>query len=407
MVLLLMKFLHQLGIHIPSAFQYASTRMIFAAISTLVLTIVLGKGFIQLLCRLKINHTVRVGDVAVLRDTYQKDRDVPSMGGVLFLTTTLISALLWNDLTHAFSVILIITTIWMGLIGGVDDYWKITKKDASLGMTSKAKLLAQVGFASILGFYLLWTPFTESFKQGLAFTPPIAKEKIAIIKDGERSIEVKTLTTHEYAMHYYIPFVKNPIVMTGFLGMLFSFCLTVFVITGSTNAVNLTDGLDGLATGLALLVALVLAIFAFLSSHFEIAHYLNILHIEKSGEIGVFLSAMMGACLGFLWFNGYPAQVFMGDTGSLALGGILGVSAILLRREFLYALVGGVFVIETLSVILQVVSFRFRKGKRIFACAPLHHHFEIRGWHEAKVVVRFWMIGLMLALIGLASLKIQ
>lgn len=405
MILFIIQFLSQMGIHVPSAFQNASTRMIFAAISTLVLTILLGERFIRALYQLKIGHTVRVGDVAVLKKLYQKSADVPSMGGILFLTTMLISGLLWLDLTHIFSFILILTTLWMGFIGAIDDYSKISKKNASLGISPKTKMLCQLGFAALLGGYLLWTPVQEGTKGGLSH--PVAKEKVVVFKDGERTLEIKTLTTREYAMRYYIPFVKNPVVVTGIFGLLFSFCLTMFVISGSTNAVNLTDGLDGLATGLALLVALVLAIFAFLSNHIEIAHYLNILHIEKSGEIGVFLCAMMGACLGFLWFNGYPAQVFMGDTGSLALGGILGVSAILLRREFLYALVGGVFVLETLSVILQVLSFRYRGGKRLFACAPLHHHFEIKGWHEAKVVTRFWMIGLMLALIGLASLKIQ
>jgi phospho-N-acetylmuramoyl-pentapeptide-transferase len=179
------------------------------------------------------------------------------------------------------------------------------------------------------------------------------------------------------------------------------------VITGTSNAVNLTDGLDGLAAGTLVMSAGVLALFAFLSNNLEMSRYLNILYVEGSGEIAIFLSAMIGACLGFLWYNGYPAQVFMGDTGSLALGGILGLSAVLLRREFLLALCGGIFVVEALSVILQVLSFRYRNKKRVFLCSPLHHHFEYKGWPETKVVLRFWIIALILGLIAIISLKIQ
>ena len=181
----------------------------------------------------------------------------------------------------------------------------------------------------------------------------------------------------------------------------------VFIITGSSNAVNLTDGLDGLAAGCLLMVSGVLALFAFLSNHIEIARYLNILYIEGSGEIAIYLFALMGACLGFLWFNGHPAQIFMGDTGSLALGGVIGLAAVLLRRELLLGIVGGIFVIETLSVILQVSSYKLRNRKRIFLCTPLHHHFEYKGWPETKVVMRFWIVGLILAIIGIVSLKLQ
>ena len=227
----------------------------------------------------------------------------------------------------------------------------------------------------------------------------LAKERVEQVS--------KSLTVSEYAMHYYIPFYKKPIVLYGVLGVILSTLMTVFVITGSVNAVNLADGLDGLATGCLLFTTSVLGVVAFLSNNFELSRYLNILYIEGSGEIGVFLSAVMGACVGFLWYNAYPAQVFMGDTGSLGLGGILGVSAVLLRREFLYAIVAGVFVAEALSVILQVASFRFRGGKRIFLCAPLHHHFEYKGLPETKIVIRFWMVSLLLALLGLVSLRFQ
>lgn len=392
MIYLIIQYIMGLGIHLPKVFTFSSARMLFAAITTLGFTIIFGKAFIKKLYELRIGHTIRIADVPVLAAQYDKSRDVPSMGGILFLTAILLSAFLWMDLSHSFTWILISTTLSMGALGAVDDYYKLKKIKG--GVSPRKKMICMLLFASSLSLYL-YSPM-QGNKQLL--TPPSAKIKI----EGE----MKTLTTREYALHYFIPFCKQPIVLSG-IGIALACIFTLFVISGSANAVNLTDGLDGLASGLALLVALVLAIIAFISNHVEIADYLNILYIEGSSEIGIFLCAMMGACLGFLWFNSYPAQVFMGDTGSLALGGILGVSAILLRRELLFAGVSLVFVAETLSVILQVWSFRYRGGKRIFRCAPLHHHFEMQGMHEAKIVLRFWMMGLLLALIGLASLKLQ
>ena len=206
---------------------------------------------------------------------------------------------------------------------------------------------------------------------------------------------------------YLLPFFKEPFLTLKKWGWILGVIFVVFIITGSSNAVNLTDGLDGLAAGCLLMVSGVLALFAFLSNHIEIARYLNILYIEGSGEIAIYLFALMGACLGFLWFNGHPAQIFMGDTGSLALGGVIGLAAVLLRRELLLGIVGGIFVIETLSVILQVSSYKLRNRKRIFLCTPLHHHFEYKGWPETKVVMRFWIVGLILAIIGIVSLKLQ
>ncbi len=212
-----------------------------------------------------------------------------------------------------------------------------------------------------------------------------------------------------FSVRFFIllPFFKDPWVLIKGAGFIFAFFVILFVLTGSSNAVNLTDGLDGLAAGCLVMTSLVLALVAFLSNNSEIARYLNILYIEGSGEVGIYLCALIGACLGFLWYNGYPAQIFMGDTGSLALGGVIGVSAILLRRELLLAIAGGIFVAEALSVILQVGSYKLRNKKRIFLCAPLHHHFEYKGWPETKVVLRFWLIGLILAIIGIVSLKLQ
>ncbi len=375
MILLLLHALTSIGLHVPKLFFYVSTRMIFGQIFGLGLTIFLGKFFIRKLYELKIGHTVRVSDVPALSEQYQKSVTVPSMGGILFITSILLSSLLWMDFASPFSWILILSMVWMGAIGFVDDLAKI-RKGKSFGIPGRTKFVLQVLFSLLLSVYMF---------SSLDLHPPAV----------------------DYAAQYYIPFFKKPIIVSGGIGIVCAALLTIFVITGSTNAVNLSDGLDGLAAGLALFVAMVLAIVAFLSNNVEISNYLNILYIEGSAEIAVFLCTLMGALLGFLWYNGYPAQIFMGDTGSLAIGAVLGVSAVLLRREFLYALVGGVFVMETLSVILQVASFKYRRGKRIFLCAPIHHHFQMKGWHEMKVVIRFWMIGLLLALIGLASLKIQ
>jgi phospho-N-acetylmuramoyl-pentapeptide-transferase len=237
----------------------------------------------------------------------------------------------------------------------------------------------------------------------------MAKESIQKMEkeSGKTEYVSVNLTTQEYSAQYYIPFLKDPVLTLKGIGLVIAFIFILFVITGTSNAVNLTDGLDGLAAGCLIMVSVVLALFAFISNNIELSRYLNILYIEESGEIAVYLLSLTGACMGFLWYNGYPAQVFMGDTGSLSLGGVLGVSAILLRREFLLAIIGGIFVIEALSVILQVGSYKLRNKKRVFLCAPLHHHFEYKGWPETKVVLRFWIVSLLLAMVGIASLKFQ
>lgn len=308
------------------------------------------------------------------------------MGGVLILFSMLLSLVLWMDWKSSFTLILLIATVWLGLIGGVDDFLKMRHKN-SKGLRGTWKLIGQ-GLLGVLIALYLYLPEASH---------PIAKYFHGGI----------TLSTPEWMGYYFLPFLKEPIVVLTGSALILGGLITVFVITGSSNAVNLTDGLDGLAAGCLVMVASVLALVAFLSNHMEMASYLNILYIEGSGEIAVYLFALVGACLGFLWYNGYPAQVFMGDTGSLALGGIIGICAILLRREGLLACVGGVFVAEAGSVILQVASYRWRNKKRVFLCAPLHHHFEYKGWPETKVVLRFWIISLILAMMGIASLKFQ
>lgn len=402
MLLLLLKYLSGMGIRVPSAFTYSSTRMLLAALTALLLSIFWGPRFIKKLYELKTGQSIRVEDCPMLAQLHEKKKNTPTMGGILMLCSMVIALLLWMDLTSSFTLILLVTTVWLGFIGGLDDYLKLKHKNSN-GLSPKKKLFFQVLLAALIGLYTLSPTIVSKVKVGNWFVPPEAKEQIQKTKP----VIAKNLKTEEYMAQYYVPFFKDPIfILKGSL-VIMAFFFTLFIIVGSSNAVNLTDGLDGLASGCVIMVSLVLGLVAFLSNNIEMARYLNILYIEGSGEIAVYLFAVIGACLGFLWYNGYPAQVFMGDTGSLALGGILGVSAILLRRELLLGLVGGIFVAEALSVILQVGSYKLRDKKRIFLCAPLHHHFEYKGWPETKVVLRFWIISLILAVIGVVSLKLQ
>lgn len=392
----------KLHLKVPSAFAYFSTRMIFASITGLLLTIFLGPRFIKKLYELKIGQPIRsLKEVPLLAELHGKKKDTPTMGGVLILSSMLISLLLWMDLKSVFTWILGITTIALGLLGGIDDYLKLKYKN-SKGLKSRVKMGCQVGFSSLVALYLLFPGITPS-----SVHLPTAKEQVWVVEEGKKvHIKTKAFSLQESMERIYVPFFKDPLlVLDGALKIL-TFLFFVVVITGSSNAVNLSDGLDGLAAGCLVMVSVVLSLFAFLSNHIDLARYLHILYIEGSGEIGVYLMALAGAALGFLWYNGFPAQVFMGDTGSLALGGILGVSSVLLRREVILAIAGIIFVAEALSVIIQVVSFKYRK-KRVFLCAPLHHHFEYKGWPESKVVLRFWIVSLLFAIISIASLKFQ
>jgi phospho-N-acetylmuramoyl-pentapeptide-transferase len=402
MLLILVEWLSRhLHLKVPSVFTYFSTRMILAAATSLLFTIFLGPRFIKKLYELKIGQPIRsVEDCPLLAELHGKKKDTPTMGGILILSSMLFSLLLWMDLRSSFTLILFLTTVVLGCLGAADDYLKLRHKN-SKGLKARKKMIIQVGFSLSVATYLLCPAVQNAISFGKFFRPPIAKEQITSDK------KPVVLDTEEMAERIYLPFAKDPVVtLDGWLKIA-AFLWIMFVITGSSNAVNLTDGLDGLAAGCLLMVSMVMGLFAFLSNHIDLAHYLNILYIEGSGEIAVYMLALMGAALGFLWYNGYPAQVFMGDTGSLALGGILGVAAVLLRREAILALAGAIFVAEALSVILQVLSYRYRNKKRIFLCAPLHHHFEYKGWPETKVVIRFWIISLLFALLAVATLKFQ
>lgn len=416
MLILLLEALHtHFGLLLPSLSTYSS-RMILAAATSLLFCIFLGPFFIRKLYELKIGQTIRREECPLLGKLHDKKRDTPTMGGILILAAMLASLVIYMDPRSPFTLILSLVTLVLGTMGACDDYLKIKYKNTR-GLPPRFKLLIQASAAIFVAMYLLWSPLSQTLHVGSWFPPPIVKDQplVKLSLDPEftqtntpqwSSVQY-TLPLSDVAARLYIPFVREPVLTFGGLGLVVAGLFVVFVIVGSSNAVNLTDGLDGLASGCLILVASCLALTAFLSNHIDFARYLNILYIQGAGEIAIYLSALVGACLGFLWYNGHPAQVFMGDTGSLALGGIIGTSAVLLGRPFLLALIGGIFVAEAISVILQVASFKLRNKKRIFLCAPLHHHFEYLGWPETKVVLRFWIVGLLLALFGMASFKFQ
>jgi phospho-N-acetylmuramoyl-pentapeptide-transferase len=345
-----------------AVFNYITMRTIMSVLTALTFSFMIGPAVIRRLIKLKVGQTVRSDGP----QTHLVKTGTPTMGGVMILLSVSLSVLLWGDLTNHFLLIATFTMIGFGVIGFVDDYKKVVYKDPE-GMRSRIKLFWQ----SIIGLIAAYS---------LYITATVPSE-----------------------MELLIPYMKDTFIYLGAWTML----LTYLVIVGASNAVNLTDGLDGLAIMPTVMVAAALGIIAYMTGHVYFANYLHLPHIPGVGELAIFCAALVGAGLGFLWFNAHPAQVFMGDVGSLALGAALGVVAVAVKQEIVFAIMGGIFVIETLSVILQVGSYKLRKGKRIFLMAPLHHHFEQKGWHESQVIIRFWIITIVLVLIGLASLKIR
>jgi phospho-N-acetylmuramoyl-pentapeptide-transferase len=343
-----------------NVFRYITFRTIYASLTAFLICFVLGPWLIRQLSLLQVGQYIRSDGP----QTHLKKAGTPTMGGTLIIIAVAASTLLWSDLTNAFVWIVLLVLVGFGLIGFMDDYLKQVKKNDK-GVTVRGKLTLQTGLASIVGALLVMNP--------------------------------------DFDTQVTIPFLKHVMPDLGW-GYLF---FTVLVIVGASNAVNLTDGLDGLAIGPVTVAAGTYMIFAYVAGHIRIAEYLQINYVPGCGEIAVFCGALAGAGLGFLWFNAYPAQVFMGDVGSLSLGGSLGVVAVLTKQEILLVLVGGLFVIEALSVIFQVGFFKLTKGKRIFRMAPLHHHFELKGWPEPKVIVRFWIIAIALALISMSTLKLR
>ncbi len=343
-----------------SVFRYITVRSIGGAVTAFLVMLILGPWFIRRLKQYQIGQVVRDDGP----ETHLAKQGVPTMGGVLILAAITISTLLWAKLTNPLVWLLLFVTLFFGFIGAIDDYQKIKKKTSD-GLSARGKLILQVAGASVVGLFILLHP----------------------AYDGLLSV----------------PFLKNIQPDLSWFYVVFA----IIVIVGSSNAVNLTDGLDGLAAGPTVISASVYLVFSYLAGHVVLADYLQIPYVQGAGELAVFCGAMVGACLGFLWFNAYPAQIFMGDVGSLSLGGALGGVAIIIKQEILLAIVGGIFVMEALSVIIQVGYFKYSHGKRIFLMAPFHHHFEKKGWHETKVVVRFWIVSVILGLLALATLKIR
>jgi phospho-N-acetylmuramoyl-pentapeptide-transferase len=343
-------------------FQYITFRAAGAIITSLAICFLFGPTLIAYLKKLKIGQTVRTDGPP----THLAKSGTPTMGGLLILISMVVSTLLWARLDNRFILILLGSTLWLGFLGFCDDYLKLVKKNPK-GLSARKKLLGQAIIATGVGLYLWFFP-----------------------------------SNAVYPTHLGIPYMKNMIINISFVYLL----LVVLVIVGSSNAVNLTDGLDGLAIGNLIIAAFALSVFSYAAGHAKIANYLRVMPVSGAGEITIFLAALVGSGLGFLWFNSYPAQVFMGDTGSLFLGGALGIVSVFIKQEIILAIIGGVFVAEAISVILQVYSFKHFK-KRIFKMAPLHHHFELCNLAESKVTARFWIIGIILALVALASLKLR
>jgi phospho-N-acetylmuramoyl-pentapeptide-transferase len=344
-----------------NVFSYLTLRAILSTLTALLIAILIGPGMIRWLQRLQIGQTVRDDGP----QSHLSKAGTPTMGGVLILAAILASSLLWADLTNRYVLATLAIVVCFGVIGFVDDYRKVIRKDPK-GLIARWKYFWQSVVAVVISFYL----YTSA----------------------QQSAETALL----------VPFFKEVMPQLGIMYVVIAY----FAIVGTSNAVNLTDGLDGLAIVPTILVAGAFAIFAYVTGHANFSQYLNIPFIPMTSELVIVCTAIVGAGLGFLWFNTYPAQVFMGDVGSLALGGTLGILAVLVRQEIVLIIMGGVFVIETLSVILQVGSYKLR-GQRIFRMAPIHHHYELKGWPEPRVIVRFWIISLILVLIGLATLKLR
>lgn len=398
MIIWLLQWLSEMGIKAPAVFGYTSFRMLMAASTCLVLTIFIGPYFIRLLYQMKIGQKIRKEDCEQLWKLHEKKEDTPTMGGVLILVSMLTALFLWMDWTSSYTLLFLVATIILGFVGGLDDWLKIKKRNTK-GVSGKTKLVFQFIVGALIASFLLSSSFQDKVSSASFFKPLVVKERI----EGQ----MEKVDAMEYASRIYIPFFKEPVQLTGVVGAIIAFCFMVFVIMGSSNAVNLTDGLDGLASGCIIIASVALAIVAFISNNIQLSRFLQILYIEGSSEIAIYMCALAGATLGFLWYNAPPAQIFMGDIGSLSLGGLLGITSVLLKREFLLAFVGGIFVLEALSVIIQVGYFRYTKGKRFFRCAPFHHHYEYGGMAETKVVIRFWIMALLFALLGLLTIKVQ
>lgn len=419
MLYYLFAYLHD-KFHFPGAgvFQYISFRAALALITSLIISLIFGKKIIGLLLKLQVGETVR--DLGL--DGQKVKQGTPTMGGLIIIAAILIPTLLFARLFNVYVIIMIVTTIWLGVIGFVDDYIKVFKKDKE-GLAGRFKILGQVGLGLIIGITIYWNPYVVVKEKIVKSEIVIERSSSNVIDDVRQSENALYSPKAVKSTKTTIPFYKNhefdySILLSWMGGNYKKYAWLIFIpfviliITAVSNGANITDGIDGLATGTSAIIGATLGILAYVSGNTVFANYLNIMYIPNAGELVIFIAAFVGACVGFLWYNAYPAQVFMGDTGSLALGGIIATFAIAIRKELLIPILCGVFVVENISVILQVGYFKytrrkFGEGRRIFLMSPLHHHYQKKGYHESKIVSRFWIIGIMLAVLTVVTLKLR
>lgn len=402
------------------AFQYISFRAALALIVSLLISMVYGKRIIEFIRRKQIGETIR--ELGLEGQT--KKAGTPTMGGLIIIAAILIPTLLFSKVLNVYIILMVISTIWLGGLGFLDDYIKVFKKNKE-GLQGKFKIIGQVGIGLIVGCVLYWHPdvvikerLDSNAKTSWAINNPNQQTDLKIPKYAENPVKALKTT---------IPFVKNnELDYAKFIswacddcmkyGWLIFIPMVIIVVAAVSNGANITDGIDGLAAGTSAIIGVVLGIFAYVSGNMVFADYLNIMYIPHTGELVVFIAAFIGACIGFLWYNSFPAQVFMGDTGSLAIGGIIAVFAIAIRKELLIPILCGVFLVENLSVIMQVYYFKYQKKRRgleyaqnnrLFKMAPLHHHYQKSGFHESKIVMRFLIIGIMLAVLTFVTLKLR
>ncbi|ULQ52629.1 phospho-N-acetylmuramoyl-pentapeptide-transferase [Flavihumibacter fluvii] len=420
----LIDWLKQMGIKFPGSalFQFITSRVLLAVILSLIITTVFGKRLINYLLRRQVGESVR--DLGLQGE--QQKKGTPTMGGLIIILAIILPTLLLADLTKAYIRLMLFSTVWLGTIGFIDDYLKLRakkiaqqqgvayKKGDKDGLAGWFKILGQVGLGLVIGLTLLFNDNTKVWREYIG--KPGANETVKDLKyQGNSRYFVEAnepITT--------IPFVKShefnyskllPGALRGFTSVLYVM-IVIFIVTAVSNGANITDGLDGLATGVSAVIAICLGVFAYASGNLLLADYLNIMYIPNLGELSIFIGAMCGACVGFLWYNAYPAQVFMGDTGSLMLGGIIAALAIIVRKELLIPIFCGVFLVENLSVMLQVSYFKYTRkkygeGRRIFLMSPLHHHYQKLGYHESKIVTRFWIVTIFCVIFSIVTLKIR
>ena len=395
---------------IPGAgvFQYITFRAAMAVITSLIISMLFGKRLIDRLSRLQIGETVR--DLGL--EGQNQKAGTPTMGGVIILLAIVLPTVLWAKLDNIYIILMLVSTIWMGAIGFLDDYIKVFKKDKK-GLRGIFKVIGQIGLGIIVGSTLYFHPEVT------------IKEKVPVvqIETWESAPEIPSYSDPVKSTKTTLPFLKDNEfdyeILTHWMGdfgtnwtWLIYILAVIFIVTAVSNGANLTDGLDGLATGTSAIAGVALLVLAYVSGSIVFSNYLNIMYIPNTGELVIFTAAFIGAAIGFLWYNSFPAQVFMGDTGSLAIGAIIAVLALAVRKEFLLPIIAGVFLAENVSVILQVSYFKYTKkkygeGRRIFLMSPLHHHYQKKGYPETKIVTRFWIVGIMLAVFAIATLKLR